>query len=353
VTIKNASGMVVNPSAYFLNMARGSIRGRIPGSLPAGTYTATYEYYPVYRSPNIQGSPYQSENAESDIFDGLQLAFSNRWSVRDTNVTWVGKNAYLISVGPTDLPLLDPPLKGYSRPADYEIRFANGIVDTSFPGPFPFDVATPVNFRIFNLSDSNYIKFHFLKSLSKGPNTLGPQDELIFLEKDPRGATRPTWDLIPNAKQTDPGDTVYPLGTGDKLVIHTTKPFRSGDEFTFRTEVATVDTLKAEGALDQIRVVPNPYVTASAFEPPLNPGITSGRGERKIDFTHLPANASIKIFTARGDHIRTLQQEGNLQNGTVSWDLKTKENLDIAFGIYFYVVESPVGTKTGKIAIIK
>ena len=39
--------------------------------------------------------------------------------------------------------------------------------------------------------------------------------------------------------------------------------------------------------------------------------------------------------------------------GTVSWNLKTKENLDIAFGIYFYVIESPIGTKTGKIAIIK
>ena len=35
------------------------------------------------------------------------------------------------------------------------------------------------------------------------------------------------------------------------------------------------------------------------------------------------------------------------------WNLKTKENLDIAFGVYFYVLESPVGTKTGKIAIIK
>jgi len=42
-----------------------------------------------------------------------------------------------------------------------------------------------------------------------------------------------------------------------------------------------------------------------------------------------------------------------MENGTVSWNLKTKENLDIAFGVYFYVVQSPVGNKTGKIAIIK
>jgi hypothetical protein len=210
-----------------------------------------------------------------------------------------------------------------------------------------------VNFRIFNLNDSAFIKFHFYKVLSKGPNTLGPQDELIFLEKDPLGNQRPTWDLIPNAKQTEPGDTVYPLTTGDKLVIRTTKPFRSGDVFEFRTELPSVDSLVAEGSLDKIRVVPNPYVTASEFEPPLNPGITSGRGERKIDFTNLPAGASVKIFTSRGDHIRTLYHDGNLQTGTVSWNLKTKENLDIAFGIYFYIVESPIGTKTGKIAIIK
>ena len=49
----------------------------------------------------------------------------------------------------------------------------------------------------------------------------------------------------------------------------------------------------------------------------------------------------------------TLAQTGNIEDGTVSWNLKTHENLDIAFGIYFYVVESPAGNTTGKIAIIK
>jgi len=86
---------------------------------------------------------------------------------------------------------------------------------------------------------------------------------------------------------------------------------------------------------------------------PLNPGITSGRGQRRIDFIHVPANATIRIFTARGDHIRTLHQDGNIEDGSISWDLKTEENLDIAFGVYFYVVESPAGNTTGKLAIIK
>jgi len=73
----------------------------------------------------------------------------------------------------------------------------------------------------------------------------------------------------------------------------------------------------------------------------------------QIEFQKLPYDASIKIFTSRGQHIKTLYHDGNIHSGTVSWDLKTKENLDIAYGIYFYVVESDMGIKKGKIAIIK
>jgi hypothetical protein len=163
----------------------------------------------------------------------------------------------------------------------------------------------------------------------------------------------PTWLLFFIAKTGEPVDTVYNLAENDRLVIRTTKPFRQGDVFEFTTELPSVETEAAVASLERVRVVPNPYVTAAEFEPPLNPGITSGRGERKIDFIHLPAGASIRIFTSRGDHVVTLVHEGNIEDGTVSWNMKTKENLDIAYGVYFYVVESPVGNKTGKIAIIK
>ena len=49
----------------------------------------------------------------------------------------------------------------------------------------------------------------------------------------------------------------------------------------------------------------------------------------------------------------TLRQDGNIEDGMVSWNLKTSENLDVAYGVYFYIVESTVGTTTGKLAIIK
>ncbi|MEW6062384.1 MAG: hypothetical protein AB1600_10650, partial [Bacteroidota bacterium] len=138
----------------------------------------------------------------------------------------------------------------------------------------------------------------------------------------------------------------------DTLKIRTRKPFRRGDIFTFTTEKPKILTTKATTELSNIRVVPNPYVVQTNFEAPLAPG-TFGRGERKIEFQNVPVGATISIYTARGEHLRTLTHDGTMFNGTVKWDLKSKENLDIAYGVYFYVVESSAGTKTGKIAIIK
>ena len=104
-------------------------------------------------------------------------------------------------------------------------------------------------------------------------------------------ALSPTWSLFFINKEGEPADTVYDLGDGDKLIIRTTKPFRMGDLFEFASELPRTDFSAAESAtssLEAIRVVPNPYVTAAEFELPLPPGITSGRGERRVDFTHLP-----------------------------------------------------------------
>ena len=115
-----------------------------------------------------------------------------------------------------------------------------------------------------------------------------------------------------------------------------------------------VDAPKATSEMSKIKVVPNPYIVGHRFESPLPPGITSGRGNRKIEFQNLPSDGKIHIFSSRGQHIRTLHHTGNIFSGTISWDLKTKENLDIAFGVYYYIVESKIGGKTsGKLAVIK
>ena len=102
------------------------------------------------------------------------------------------------------------------------------------------------------------------------------------------------------------------------------------------------------------RQVPNPYIVANLFEEPLPPTVR-GRGERIVYFINLPPNSKVHIYTSSGNHVRTLEHDGGLFDGSVEWDLRSKEGLDIAYGVYFYVVEVEglSDKKTGKLAIIK
>jgi hypothetical protein len=180
---------------------------------------------------------------------------------------------------------------------------------------------------------------------------IGPGDILYIFDADSKDSLRYTWELYFYI-QAGKKDTVYHYGLGDTLQIRIAKAFRNGDIYQFSTALPSVQTVNVQNPLSMIRVVPNPYIVQTNQETP-PPSGTFGRGTRKIDFINVPLGAKISIFTARGEHIRTLYQDNAITNGTVNWDVKTKENLDIAFGIYFYVVESTLGTKTGKLAIIK
>ncbi len=360
IAVTTAGGSPIDPSAYIIDPELGAIRAATPGSLPDNSYNISFQYYPVYRSPFIKGSPFTRETKDADIFDGLQLNFNNAWSVTLSNPdsVWTRTAAYIINFTPIETEIAPGQLlRGYREPVDYEIEFYDTIVDTSTADPFLFVDAVPVNFKIYNPTDGEYVDFIFAEA-TPNPGTTGkisPQDEILFFDRHANGSIVYSWDLRFTAKPNDPPDTLYNLTVGDKLVLKTTKSFREGDVFQFTTVKPTIVVPEASRAslLDRIRVVPNPYVTASAFEAPLPPGISGGRGQRKIDFTHLPANATVRIFTSRGDHIATLEHDGDMEDGTISWNLKTKENLDIAYGVYFYVVESQLGNKTGKIAIIK
>lgn len=354
VVVYDAQGTIVSPSTYRIDYTRGSIASSTPGSLPLGNYTISFQYYPVYHSPNINGTPFLKENKDADIFDGIQLFFDNDWSVaEDTSSHWIGTTAYSFSMPVVDVIAvftLDT-IRGYPSPKDYDVIFYDSYVDTSQANNDLFVAARPVKFRLLNVTDGKYLQFYYTNSRNfYRPGEISPGDEIVFLENGPDGRTHLTWDLYLSAR-TD--TTYYHLASGDTLRLKTTKPFHQGDIYQFTPRGAHVEQAAASSQLSRIRAVPNPYVAASAHELPLPPGITTGRGERMIEFIHLPASATIKIYTARGELVTTLHQDGNIDDGTVIWNLRTDENLDVAFGVYFYVVESPAGTKTGKLAIIK
>ena len=118
IVVVNPQGATVQSSNYVVDIGLGTIRGATPGSLPVANnakYSITYQYYPVFRSPNIQKTPYLVESKDADIFDGVQLSFNNDWSIKLLNLDSLrflslANNTLTGSIpGPTpgDLPVLD------------------------------------------------------------------------------------------------------------------------------------------------------------------------------------------------------------------------------------------------------
>ena len=76
--------------------------------------------------------------------------------------------------------------------------------------------------------------------------------------------------------------------------------------------------------------------------------------QRKLLFNHLPAQCTIRIYTISGKLVDVIQVNNPVANGSYHWDMLTKEDNDIGFGVYLYHVDSPgIGTKIGKFAVIK
>jgi hypothetical protein len=107
---------------------------------------------------------------------------------------------------------------------------------------------------------------------------------------------------------------------------------------------------------DLVYVVPNP-VTRAALEgwrlAPVNDDPTG----IKLEFHHLPrARGHVTVFTLAGDRVVTLPFDGTGGNGTLAWDLLSRNGQEIASGVYLYVVESTDARfrrVTGKFTVIR
>ena len=75
---------------------------------------------------------------------------------------------------------------------------------------------------------------------------------------------------------------------------------------------------------------------------------------RKIDFINLPTKCTIKIFTLSGYLVNTLHHSNPNEDGTYSWNMLSKDGLEIAYGLYIYHIDAVgIGEFTGKFALIK
>jgi hypothetical protein len=249
-----------------------------------------------------------------------------------------------------------------ARPTDYEIRFTESVSDTSLVLAFGM-LAIPAPFVIENLVTGEQEDFIILEDINATRNGQYDHGELIVLVTGEAPGTEPVlaggrwranWSIrfVPPDPQLEPDVPVIPPSAGSSLRFQTSKPFQTGDRVTFDAKSPSYDVARATAELDNIYVVPNPYIATSNFEPANT--FRAGRGERRIYFMNLPAECTIRIYTITGRLVQTLHHRSTIDDGQLGWNLVSRDEMNISFGVYIYHVDAPgVGETVGRFAVIK
>jgi len=306
----------------------------------------------------LTNAPMSPDNG--DVFNGVRLSidtsFQNINSIEmdPAKSFWNNSDPNNLNYQVSQFVSSSGTIIGTKEPRSYVVSFSDEYADSSDKLDQIFGAGAPparlVNFQIYDVADPENpirIPFAFTETNNFRPDTLSHLDQLTLANPE---ATEVTWKIV----MLDPDSTAKIPAGGDSLFITIHKPITANDEFKFTTSRSDYNVNDAREQLNKIKVVPNPYVVTNIFEQPLPPNVR-GRGERVINFINLPPKSTIHIYSSNGNLIRTLHHDGNLENGSVTWDVRTKEGLDVAYGVYFYVVdvEGISDKKMGKIAIIK
>ncbi|MDZ7288538.1 MAG: hypothetical protein ONB44_02460 [candidate division KSB1 bacterium] len=287
--------------------------------------------------------------------DSLRTGFTST-SQTNTRLKFTFQNAINFSLANRDkfksARLINLRRPGF--PDNITITFADVAVDTSVN----FGIgrpARPAKFRIVAHTPSGDLRLKFGMFDSDRDGTLSRAGEYIaILTEIPDVTTseQETWRVELDTTGQSKRGPIVPPKQGDVYHLVLNLPLTPVDVFSFRTTGQSINAAKAKDEFKQEPyVVPNPYVGAASFE--AERFAVSGRGERRMEFRSLPANCTIRIYTVRGELVQTLRHDGS-NTGMVAWDLRTKDNLDVAPGLYlFHVDGGETGNFIGKFAIIK
>lgn len=333
----------------------------------------------------IDRSPNWRATSEFPVFsdDGYPLGFSLTFVpepyvvLNRTESGWSREGVYPETLEPY---IAAGFIKGLRNPADYRVKVvgdAQGMstemtVRRRYTLPArptnvevfrvtPDGQEVPVEYAFWDLSGPDFVNPRSTEPATWSADPVSGETDLIIIREPQIGGDPDlnifTWKIGLNFTVSGASNPEE----GDVLDLITRKPFLSSDAFEFTTSVPGIDATNPDSLLAMIKVVPNPYVATNTFES-LNP-FNSGRGPRVIKFTHVPPDATIRIFTVSGKLIRTLERRdgindnitaADLLNGTVDWDLESDDNLTVSYGVYLFQVEAPgLGERTGTFAIIK
>jgi len=353
VTVRSSSGAVIDSSKYTVDAAGGRIRGRSPGSLPAGnSYTIQYTYSDVAASNRLHNED------DNPTFKGMRVFVNDDPLGLDSlGSGWIVKNNTTL-VGVVRRPISALTTNPF-RPAPIDLQFQWNRTDTTANGKWMYPGDTLLNnfgqkvvvcpFRIVNVTDS--VAVRVLVDKATTDSVWRPGREMVFItppKYSPSQVPIPVMTSVTfySSNGTSP---VYPT-QGNIYEAKTTKPFKDGDRYTFTTTAARFETAKAESQLDRIYVVPNPYVVYSNLEVPGSTATT--RGQNVLQFRNLPPSCTIRIYTMTGELVDTIHKDDTLSYA--SWNVLSYEGQRLAYGVYIYHVDVPgVGEKIGRFGLIK
>jgi hypothetical protein len=247
------------------------------------------------------------------------------------------------------VPLLSVNLRRPGYPENLIVTFADTPLDTSLAAIGA--PAAPANFKV-ETAGGTQLDFRYRDV--NGDRTISADGEYIeVLLPDAAGSTRQrsTWRIEYDEENVQ--GAVDPPGAGDVYELALNQPFSAQDVFTFTTRGEYIDPDLARTTFEDEEpyVVPNPYVASASFEP--ERFAVSGRGVRRMEFRAIPSGAVVRIYTLRGELVQTLRHDQST-TGMVPWDLRSKDNLEVAPGLYIFHVEADgMGDFVGKFAIIK
>jgi hypothetical protein len=161
------------------------------------------------------------------------------------------------------------------------------------------------------------------------------------------------------------GATGYlPYDNGFESVFHLNREFDQNSEMLISAQPLVPSGMPLTGRdMGIVSVVPNPYIVQGAFD-----RLTTNRviAESRIMFVNVPKEGLLRIYSVSGQLMQQLSwtQEdlvvsaNNAAHGDLPYNLRTREGLDLASGLYLYVLtargSNAMGqTARGKFVIIR
>ena len=330
--------------------------------------TPTYELTDTASGEVLETGVIQPGLNELPLTDGFAIGVTapSEIAVADTSVRYTEGDGgtYRVIVDRATVSAVVPEARFVPLPYDFEVRFApeGEFPQTSRVLAFG-QSAIPVPFQVWNRTldrQQEIIVVEDVDSLRNGAFDYG--DLVILVDGETPGAQpelsggrwRGGWALRirPPDPVAEPGVVPQAPQPGAVLQFGPSKPFATGDRVAFSFTPPAFDAELAAGELDDVYVVPNPYVATSRFEP-ANTYLV-GRGERRVLFMNLPPQCTIRIYTITGDLVQTLSHDNPVDDGQEAWDLTSRDGMDVSYGVYLYHIDAPgVGETVGRLALIK